>query len=166
MKKGIQLFVLFNVLIVQTKSYSPLAFGRQTFLPISKSLKSMSRIERQDASDGCQNIVQEVINEQVCSSSFGQNYVNLLSQCNVNISMDVINAVEMFCRKNSAGEFCGSIDFDNAMSKCNSSFSSNSCATECREVLTNAGCCFSNFTFLNGLFALCQVEFPASCPKS
>ena len=166
MGKGIHLFVLFSVLVVQTKSYSP-GFGHQSFLPVSKLLKSVSRVARQESSAQCEDVTQKVINQQICFPSFGQNYVNRISQCGTNISMDAINAVEMFCKNNSAVEFCPQIfHLENALSNCNLSRSRNYCATECEETLTDAGCCFSNFTFLEGLYTLCAVDFPAPCPGS
>ena len=73
----------------------------------------------------------------------------------------------MTCRMNSAGDFCGSVDFISAQSNWNLSITTgSSCTAECNESLIDAGCCFSNLDFLQDLFTLCDLNFPSPCPET
>ena len=165
MKNGIKLFILFSALVVQTQSFSPLGFGHQSFVSVSKTTNSINRVTRDEGSDRCEGVMQDAINEQFCSTSFGQNYVNRVNQCGPDIGLNS-DTLALVCGKNSAGEFCGSINFTNALSNCNSSLTGSTCPTECYKTLTDAGCCFSRFNFLVDLFTLCDIDFPSPCPET
>ena len=140
MKNGTKFFILFCALVVQTKSFSPLGFGHQSFMSVSKSMKSINRVARDEGSGLCEGVMQEVNYKQFCTTtSYGQNYLNRISWCGPETGINY-DRFEIICRKNSAGKFCESTDFENALSNCDSSLTGSTCPKECNKILTDAGC--------------------------
>ena len=125
----------------------------------SSHFVSASRVTRQVNEAECSN----VINEGLCSPSYGQSFINAVSQCGSQGNAAAI-ASEKDCRQSSTGEFCSSVNIALITSGCRSN---SGCSAACRKSLTDLGCRLNPYMdTLEQNFIDCQLALPSACPPS
>ena len=124
-------------------------------LPNTHSL--LSRTRRQTAED---NHCLGVIVRARCSTGYLQNYVNAISKCGTDVS--TINAIELSCRQNERGLYCGE-----ALGYVDINCTGSTCTAGCYNSLRLAGCCASGGTARQiGYLATCNIQIPSPCKRS
>ena len=136
----------------------PLSDDRPSLPSSSNNLLSVSRISRQSTEAD----IQECSNEQVkAECSVAQKYINAFSRCGSLGNEFAIN-FENGCRRNSAGEYCRTLEISSFPIACQSG-----CSAECRTILTNGGCCF--YFYMDSAteyFNACGLDIPSACPST
>ncbi len=105
-----------------------------------------------------------------CTTSYGQNYINSLSDCGSYGSAH-IHYTEKQCRRNENGDYCGVVLTSSSVSQViiKNCTDHKTCTTGCAEVLRETldfvGCCFSDSAF-TGYFNSCGIPIPPPCPRS
>ena len=86
-----------------------------------------------------------------------QNIINFVSKCGEEVS-----TIEMLCRKNEQGLFCGE-----AMAYVAGNCTGSTCTAGCSNSLRLAGCCANNGTSsLSRYLTTCNIQLPSPCKRS
>ena len=117
----------------------------------------LSRTRRQTAKD---NYCNGVLVKAQCSTGYVQNYVNAISKCGADVSN--INAIELICRKNERGLYCGE-----ALAYVDGNCTGSTCTAGCSNSLRLAGCCVNGATSSQiSYLTTCNIQIPSPCERS
>ena len=134
--------------------------------------RPVNRVLRETDRESARQCSKVIYGTQCVSTDYVQNLIDTINKCGT-YGRAAATAVELLCRQNSNGDYCGSAGIDISSVLEVQNVCSSSCSPSCRSALlalkNQQGCCltsnpvFATFS-LPVYFGYCELSNPSACP--
>ena len=149
-------------------AHSPV-FGIRDGIMTTYNKRPVNRVLRQTDRESASQCSRVLYRTQCTSSDYAQNLIDTISKCGT-YGRAVATAVELLCRKNSNGDYCGSAGIDISSVLQVQNVCSLSCSSSCRSALialkNQQGCCLGHYKWVSCFWSVISPKVVRERGKS